>query len=89
MQAGNQSNRAANVIPLFTSATSNATPTRRLATRARVRILSKPDAQQIQLELNNRLDRGYEFAWFWEDAALALLGSAGLGAIVIAFRLLA
>ena len=89
MQAGNHSDRAANVIPLFTSAASNASPTRQFAARARLRILSRPDAQQTLLGLNNGLDRGHEFAWFWEDAALALLGGTGLGAIIIAFRFLA
>jgi hypothetical protein len=88
MQAGNHSDRAANVIPLFTSATSDATPTRRFAAQARGRVLSKPDAHKTQLGLVNRLNRGHENAWFWEEAALALLGSTGLGAIVIAFRFL-
>jgi len=50
---------------------------------------SKPDAQRIEIGIENALGQGGELAWFWEDAALVLLGSTGIGAIGIAFRFLA
>lgn len=89
MQTRIQSDHAANVIPLFTSASTNAIPTRRSAQRARVRFLSESDVQRIQTGIANGLDRSSEPAWFWEDAALVLLGGTGIGAIGIAIRFLA
>jgi len=89
MQAGKHMSGVGNVIPLFTSTTIDATSTRQFATRARLGILPKPDTREIQTGLNNGLGTGHQPAWFWEDATLALLGSTGLGAIAIAFRVLA
>ena len=87
MQTRIQSDHAANVIPLFTTATITAIP--RPAHHARVHSLSKPDAQRIEIGIANALGQGGELDWFWEDAALVLLGSTGIGAIGIAFRFLA
>jgi hypothetical protein len=89
MQAGKHMSGVGNVIPLFTSTTIDATSTRRFATRARSGILHEPHRQEIQTGLNNGLGSGHQPAWHWEDATLALLGSTGLGAIAIAFRVLA
>ena len=89
MQTRIQSDHAANVIPLFTSATITAIQRRRPAHHARVHSLSKPDAQRIEIGIANALGQEGELAWFWEDAALVLLGSTGIGAIGIAFRFLA
>ena len=89
MRTRNHSDHPANVIPLFTSATAAAISTRRFVLRPRGRALSRPDAQGIEAGIANGLDRGNELAWFWEDAALVLLGSTGIGAIGIAFHFLA
>jgi hypothetical protein len=89
MHAGNDSDRAGIVIPLFTSASSHVSSTFQLPVRTRMRILPNPHEEGTEVGITNWLAPGNREAWFWEDAVFALLGSSGIGAIAVAFRFLA
>ena len=89
MHAGNESDRAGIVIPLFTSGSSDVSPTFRFPVRARMRILPKTHKEGTEVGSTDWLAPGNREAWFWEDVAFALLGSSGIGAIAVAFHFLA
>jgi len=89
MHAGNDSDRAGIVIPLFTSASSEVSPTLRFPVRARMRVLPKPHEEGTEVGITDWLAPGNREAWFWEDAVFALIGSSGVGAIAAAFHFLA